>query len=461
MYDGFRQRRSLKQAADARDRLESADAHRGTSDEFLRRHEQESAEAAKGTTRQRKTFAACLFRRIANSMNLLRAIDHMIANGEQAAGPNGRRLHGLDRFGQVALAQELARSLESGRYTPGPHREVQVAKAKGGHRALKIPNVEDRVVQRAIVQILQPFLDPRFATSSFGFRPTLGREHALAAAKRIVEGGRWCWVVEDIRDAFDQVPHGRLLDVVRMRIFARDATDLIARVVRGNERARRGIPQGGSLSPLMLNVYLDHHLDRPWARACPQWPLIRVADDLLIVCATVEEAMQARKELHRLLTSAAMPLKGTPETTTRNLAHGETATWLGYGLDKGEHGLQARLRDDGPTWDRLRENLVLAHEEPDAPRRALQSIESWIQAHGPCYPTADVRRTHARIAEIARALAFEEIPTVDDVEVLWTTAYERWERVRTKWTGAGEGQQRKQGSRDSKGSMVAPQAKEA
>jgi hypothetical protein len=132
---------------------------------------------------------------------------------------------------------------------------VQISKGPGrGLRTLRIRNAADRVIDRAIAQVLRPCLDPSFAAASFGFRPRLGREHALAYAEAIGErDGLWVWVFYDLKDAFDNVPVGRLMDVVRQRLGAEDMVELV-RVVIGNG-STTGIPQGSSLSPVSLNLY--------------------------------------------------------------------------------------------------------------------------------------------------------------------------------------------------------------
>ena len=143
--------------------------------------------------------------------------------------------------------------------------------------------------------MVQPFLDPTFAPASFGYRPGMGRENALAYAEAMAEmTGSWVWVLEDVKDAFDNVPLGRLLDIVRKRLAAEDIVELI-RVVAGSARRPGGSRQGSSLSPLLLNTYLDHLLDRPWAKRQPATPLIRVADDLLVLA---RDGDGARKPTH-------------------------------------------------------------------------------------------------------------------------------------------------------------------
>jgi hypothetical protein len=291
------------------------------------------------------------------------------------------------------------------------------------------------VVQRGIVQILQSLIDPDFSSRSFGFRPYKGREHALACASALARrNGLWTWVTEDIRDAFNQVPLNRLLDVLRTKVPAEELLQLIESVIGGN--GKRGLRQGGSLSPILLNVYLDHFLDRPWDKAHPEWPLIRVADDLLILTRNPEEAVEAHKALDRLLLAAAMPLKGASETTIRDLSRGENARWLGYVLQKADDDeVAVNLPDDSSCWHKLTENLRLAHESAHAPQRAWDGLVGWIAAQGPCYQHADRKAVFTKIAMIAKEFGIEELPLGAYGDALWADAYERWVRIKDEARG--------------------------
>jgi RNA-directed DNA polymerase len=246
MYNSPRRRGGSKRPADARARRVPADFHEGSRGDFLRRHERESADAAQLTGRQRTEFARCLFKRAADTRNLRCAIDYLAAEGGSSPGPNGLKLEELDGSERWELARALREEIRAGRYRPGPHREVRIPKGPGrGMRTLQIRNVEDRVVERAIVQVVQPFLDPTFAPASFGYRPGRGREHALAHAEAMAcATGAWVWVLEDVKDAFDHVPQGRLLDIVRKRLVADDIVELI-RVVTDNG-ATAGIRRGAA-----------------------------------------------------------------------------------------------------------------------------------------------------------------------------------------------------------------------
>ena len=193
----------------------------------------------------------------------------------------------------------LAESLATGQYEAGPERIVLIPKRHGnGTRPIRIQNQEDRAAERTIVQAVQPFLDPQFSDRSFGFRPRRTREEALATAYWLArEQGLWVWIAEDAKNTFENVPHGRLVDVLGRLLAQDEILDLIQRACL--TARQRGIRQGGPLSPLLLNVYLHWMLDRRWSRMFPGEPLIRVADDLLILCRDWEMARRGTRPCGR------------------------------------------------------------------------------------------------------------------------------------------------------------------
>ena len=158
--------------------------------------------------------------------------------------------------------QELTRSLLDGSYRPQPVRGVEIPKPGGGTRQLGIPNVIDRLVQQAILQVLEPLLDPTFSSSSFGFRPGRGAHNALAQARQYVAEGRTIVVDVDLEKFFDRVNHDILMAWLARRIA--DSVRIVRRFLEAGlmrdgvciER-REGTPQGGPLSPLLANLLLD------------------------------------------------------------------------------------------------------------------------------------------------------------------------------------------------------------
>ncbi|MGY3306200.1 RNA-directed DNA polymerase [Pseudomonas sp. PvR086] len=213
--------------------------------------------------------------------NLKRAWKRVKAN-KGAAGVDGLD---IEQTAEHLLIQWVAirEQLLSGVYRPSPVRRVTIPKPDGGQRELGIPTVTDRLIQQALLQVLQPLLDPTFSEHSYGFRPGRRAQDAVLAAQRYVSSGRKVVVDVDLEKFFDRVDHDILMDRLRKRIADRtvirliraylDAGTLINGVV---ERGRCGAPQGGPLSPLLANVLLDE-VDRELERRghC----FVRYADD--------------------------------------------------------------------------------------------------------------------------------------------------------------------------------------
>ncbi len=374
--------------------------HRGDRYDFLARHRRQARKVLKKGRAALTVIATSLFRRVSDERTLRVAWDHLGRYGGRAPGPDGVRYEDLDEQDKWSWSRTLRDAIRAGTYEPGPERVVWISKGPGrGQRPLTLQDIEDRVVQRAVVEIIQPLLDPRFDPHSLGYRPAKGRLHALALAERyFLDEKRRVWVTEDIKDAFANVPLARLLQVVKKYLPADDLVNFIGTVL-GNA-STPGLRQGGSLSPLLLNLYLHHFLDRPWRKRHPKIPLIRVADDILLLCRTRKEAKQAHATLASLLAPAGMPLKLGFENAVRRLTEEEPADWLGFRIVREKQALVIDIADR--AWERLAEGLALAQEEPDPATQADAVLRGWISQAGPAFPHLDPEGTYARLRQIVR-----------------------------------------------------------
>lgn len=196
-------------------------------------------------------------------------------------------------------------ALLAGSYLPQPVRAVEIAKPSGGTRLLGIPTVVDRLIQQALLQVLQPIFEPHFSESSYGFRPGRSAHQAVQAARAfIVEGKRW--VVDiDLEKFFDRVNHDILMARAARRITDERALKLIRRYLEAglmreglSEVRTQGTPQGGPLSPLLSNLVLDD-LDRELERRGHSF--CRYADDCNVYVASRTAAKRAMSAITRFL----------------------------------------------------------------------------------------------------------------------------------------------------------------
>ena len=338
------------------------------------------------------------------------------------------------------LTRALHDTIENGKYKPAFTRKVQIPKSSGGMRTLSIPTVADRVAQRAVLMAIQPFVDPQFHSLTMGGRPGYSVTDALVLAeKEAVETGNWCWAVADIKTAFDVVPHIGLLGTLRTWFGTTQVYDLLKKVVSTGREY--GIPQGGPLSPLLLNLYLDDVLDKPWAQSHPKWPQFRWLDDSCIIAYTLKEAHCAIKSLAATLRPAGFALKPNA-TLAADLNVGNTVEWLGMRVRKVGKGLVATVTDK--AWHSLRDNIAMVNRENTEAdnnnrpatepeelhhRGISESVRGWIISIGAVTPVGnDIKR----IARITEEIA-PEVVTVNDIRTWWCTAHAAYQEKRAAY----------------------------
>jgi RNA-directed DNA polymerase len=260
-----------------------------------------------------------------------------VARNGGAPGTDGVRIEDIEAVGVAAFVDELSAELAGGRYRPLPVRRVTIPKRNGGERHLGVPALRDRVVQAAAKVVLEPIFEADFVPVSFGFRP---KRSAHQAKERIRDGMRrgHRWAVDaDIRGFFDNLDHDLLLAMVAERVSDRRVLSLLAGWLRSGVldgasllHPDAGTPQGGVISPLLANVYLNR-LDQAWQATYSRLgELTRYADDLLILCATRERAEAALVTLRTLLTELGLELAAA-KTRVVELHTGEEGfDFLGY-----------------------------------------------------------------------------------------------------------------------------------
>jgi RNA-directed DNA polymerase len=213
--------------------------------------------------------------------NLQRAFKRVRAN-KGAAGVDGLDIDQTAAY-LVTAWPGIREQLLSGTYRPSPVRRVTIPKPDGGERELGIPTVVDRLIQQALLQVLQPILDPTFSEHSYGFRPGRRAHDAVLAAQAHVQSGYKVVVDVDLEKFFDRVNHDILIDRLSKRIDDAGIIRLIRAYLNSGimsdgvvQERYRGTPQGGPLSPLLANVLLDE-VDKELERRGHRF--VRYADD--------------------------------------------------------------------------------------------------------------------------------------------------------------------------------------
>jgi len=262
--------------------------------------------------------------------NLRQAFKRVRAN-KGAAGVDGLEIDQTARLLQTEWPV-IREQLLAGTYRPSPVRRVTIAKPEGGERELGIPTVTDRLIQQALLQVLQPLLDPSFSAHSYGFRPGRSAHDAVLAAQSHVQSGRRIVVDVDLEKFFDRINHDILIGRLKKRI--RDAG--VIRLIRAYldsgimidgvaQERYQGTPQGGPLSPLLANVLLDE-VDRELERRghC----FARYADD----CNVYVRSRRAGERVMALLRRVYGKLQLTVNEAKSAIAPVFGRKFLGYSL---------------------------------------------------------------------------------------------------------------------------------
>ncbi|MBU2622686.1 MAG: group II intron reverse transcriptase/maturase [Proteobacteria bacterium] len=199
----------------------------------------------------------------------------------------------------------IRESLSDGSYQPLPVKRVEIPKQSGGTRPLGIPTVTDRLIQQAIARVLMPIFDPEFSDSSYGFRPGRSAHDAVYKVREYIKEGYRIAVDMDLSEFFDTVNHDVLMHRVARIIKDKRVLKLIGKYLRAGvvvngrlQVTRKGVPQGGPLSPLLANILLDD-LDKELEKRGHRF--VRYADDFLVLVKSQLAGVRVSQSIERFL----------------------------------------------------------------------------------------------------------------------------------------------------------------
>lgn len=254
-----------------------------------------------------------------------------------AAGADHVSIDAFDERAEPNL-RKLDEELRQDRCQPQPIRRVYIPKPGSDQkRPLGIPTVRDRVVQAALLHVLEPIFERDFAAHSYGFRPNRGCKDALRRVDELLKQGYSHVVDADLKSYFDTIPHRQLLERVRTKVADGRTLRLIeaflkAGVMEGLEQwtPTQGAPQGAVLSPLLSNIYLDE-LDH--LMAARGFQMVRYADDFVVLCRSGAEAEQALAQVRDWTAQAGLELH--PVKTRIVDVRTDGFEFLGYRFEDG------------------------------------------------------------------------------------------------------------------------------
>lgn len=322
-----------------------------------------------------------LLERILDRDNLNRAYKRVKAN-KGAPGIDGMTVE--DALSWLREHREdLLESIRSGKYKPQPVHRKEIPKPDGGVRKLGIPTVVDRVIQQAIAQQLTPIFEPLFLDSSFGYRPGKSAQMAIQNVKEYAEQGYRYAVLIDLSKYFDTLNHELLMNMVREEVHDRRVIELVKRYLKSGVmengllvKTEEGSPQGGPLSPLLVNIYLNKFDQEMAGKGVP---VVRYADDI-VVLAKSERAAERLLETSRKYLEGELKLKMNAEKSkVVSVVAIRNFKFLGFALGRGKNGYYIRAHAKSLKKAKAKLKELTSRSQGRNVRTVMQNVKVYIR----------------------------------------------------------------------------------
>lgn len=315
---------------------------------------------------------------ILSSENLSEAYRKVKAN-RGSAGIDGMSVNELGAHLQKHW-ESIGEKIEQGTYKPAPVKSVSIPKANGGKRQLGIPTVLDRTVQQAMLQEISPIYEKHFSDSSYGYRPNRSAHEAVKAMQTYVKQGNNCIIDIDIVGFFDNINHDILMRMVSEKVKDKRVLRLIGKYLRAGKlvdgrrkKSYKGTPQGGPLSPLLGNIYLDaldKELEARGLKFC------RYADDIVICVSSPRSAERILRSITEWI-AKHLRLEISAEKSGMRLPH--EGNFLGFNLREETNEIQLSKKSITKLKAEVRKHWDARDPTPIRERRDrwLRFIRGW------------------------------------------------------------------------------------
>ena len=320
--------------------------------------------------KERDSAQSKLLEKILYKDNLNRAFKRVKAN-KGAPGIDGMTVEEALLYFK-GNQKELIDRIYRGKYTPSPVRRVEIPKPDGGVRKLGIPTVVDRTIQQAIAQQLIPIYEPLFTETSYGYRPQRDAKQAIRKVKEYAEQGYVYAVSIDLSKYFDTINHEILLNILRRDVKDERVIQMIKRYLKGGVmengvvmEIEEGSPQGGNLSPLLSNIYLNEFDQEFLKRGVP---CIRYADDIVLLAKSKRASERLLESGTRYLEEKLKLTVNRDKSRTVSVFAIRNFKFLGFALGRNGGGIYIRVHPK--SWKKFKSRL-----KELSSRKRVQSIK--------------------------------------------------------------------------------------